>query len=38
MAAEIREEIANYLLNNGFIIGTIDATREKYYYVLKGVF
>lgn len=35
MAADVREEIANYLLNNGFIIGTIDTSREKYYYVLN---
>lgn len=35
MAVDIREEIANYLLNNGFIIGTADASREKYYYVLN---
>lgn len=35
MAVDIREEIANYLLNNCFIIGNIDATREKYYYVIN---
>lgn len=35
MAADTREEIANYLLNNCFIIGNIDATREKYYYVIN---
>ena len=35
MAVDIREEIANYLLNNCFIIGNIDATRDKYYYVIN---
>jgi hypothetical protein len=35
MAGDIREEIANYLLNYCFIIGNIDSTREKYYYVIN---
>lgn len=35
MASDIREEIANYLLNNCFLIGNVDATREKYYYVVN---
>ena len=35
MAFEIKEEIANYLLNNCFLIGTVESMREKYYYVLK---
>lgn len=35
MAIDIIEEIANYLLNNCFIIESIDATRDKYYYVLN---
>lgn len=35
MASDIREEIANYLLNNCFLIGNVDATREKYYYVIN---
>lgn len=35
MAIDTREEIANYLLNNCFIIGSMDATREKYHYVLN---
>lgn len=35
MAADIREEIANYLLNNCFLIGNADSTREKYYYVIN---
>lgn len=35
MAGDTREEIANYLLNNCFIIGNVDATREKYYYVIN---
>ena len=34
MAVDIKEEIANYLLNNCFLIGTIDSTRDKYYYVI----
>ncbi len=35
MAADIKEEIANYLLNNCFLIGNVDSTREKYYYVIN---
>ncbi len=35
MALDMREEIANYLLNNCFLIGNIDSTREKYYYVIN---
>ena len=35
MAIEIKEEIANYLLNNCFLIGSVDSTREKYYYVIN---
>ena len=35
MATDIKEEIANYLLNNGFLMGTVDTTREKYYYVIN---
>lgn len=35
MAVDIREEIANYLLNNCFLIGNVDSTREKYYYVIN---
>ena len=35
MAGDIRQEIANYLLNNCFIIGNVDSTREKYYYVIN---
>ena len=35
MAIDIKEEIANYLLNNCFLIGNIDSTREKYYYVVN---
>ena len=35
MAVDIKEEIANYLLNNCFLIGTVDSTREKYYYVIS---
>ena len=32
---DIKEEIANYLLNNCFLIGNVDSTREKYYYVIN---
>lgn len=35
MAIDIKEEIANYLLNNCFLIGNVNSTREKYYYVIN---
>ena len=35
MAVDIKEEIANYLLNNCFLMGTVDTTREKYYDVIN---
>lgn len=35
MVIDIKEEIANYLLNNCFLIGNVDSTREKYYYVIN---
>lgn len=35
MAVDIKEEIANYLLNNCFLMGTVDTTRDKYYYVIN---
>ena len=35
MAVDIKEDIANYLLNNCFLMGTVDTTREKYYYVIN---
>ena len=35
MAVDIKEEIANYLLNNCFLMGNVDTTREKYYYVIN---
>ena len=35
MAIDIKEEIANYWLNNCFLIGNVDSTREKYYYVIN---
>ena len=35
MAIDIKEEIANYLLNNCFLIGNVDKTMEKYYYVIR---
>jgi len=33
MQSETREELANYLLNHCFIIGNLEATREKYYLI-----
>lgn len=33
MSIDIKEEIANYLLNNCFLIGNVDSTRAKYHYV-----
>ncbi|MEE1153534.1 MAG: DUF4194 domain-containing protein [Acutalibacteraceae bacterium] len=35
MDIDIKEEIANYLLNNCFLIGNVDSTRDKYYYVIN---
>ncbi len=35
MTIDIKEEIANYLLNYCFLIGNVDSTREKYYYVIN---
>ena len=35
MSVDIKEEIANYLLNNCFLMGNVDTTREKYYYVIN---
>ena len=35
MGTDIREEIANYLLNNCFLVGTEDSMRERYFYVLN---
>lgn len=35
MVVDTKEEIANYLLNNCFLMGTVDTTREKYYYVIN---
>lgn len=35
MAVNQREEIANYLLNNCFLIGSEDSMRDRYYYVLN---
>lgn len=34
MGIDIKVEIANYLLNKCFLMANIDATREKYYYVI----
>ena len=36
MNATMKEDIANYLLNNCFILGSFDATRDKYYQVLNN--
>ncbi len=35
MGPGIMEQIANYLLNNCFLIGTEDSMRERYYYVIN---
>ena len=35
MSVDIKEEIANYLLNNCFLMGNVDTTRKKYYYVIN---
>lgn len=35
MGTDTKEEIANYLLNSCFLIGTEDSMRERYYYVLN---
>lgn len=36
MRNELREELANYLLNHCFIIGTLESTREKYYQLTNN--
>ena len=36
MRSEIREELANYLLNHCFVIGNLDSTREKYYLITNN--
>ena len=36
MRSETREELANYLLNHCFVIGNLDATREKYYLIANN--
>lgn len=36
MRSELREELANYLLNHCFIIGTLESTREKYYQLTNN--
>lgn len=36
MRSEIREELANYLLNHCFVIGNLEATREKYYLITNN--
>ena len=36
MRSEIREELANYLLNHCFVIGNLDSTREKYYLIANN--
>ena len=35
MTPDIKTEIANYLLNNCFLVGTEDRMKERYYYVLN---
>ena len=36
MRSESREELANYLLNHCFIIGTLESTRKKYYQLTNN--
>ena len=36
MRNEVREELANYLLNHCFVIGNLDSTREKYYLITNN--
>lgn len=36
MRSEVREELANYLLNHCFIIGNLESTREKYYLLTNN--
>lgn len=36
MDAKTKEELANYLLNNCFILGGYEQTRNKYYQVLNN--
>ena len=36
MKSELREELANYLLNHCFVIGNLDSTREKYYLITNN--
>lgn len=36
MRSEVREELANYLLNHCFVIGNLDSTREKYYLITNN--
>lgn len=36
MRSEIREGLANYLLNHCFVIGNLEATREKYYLITNN--
>ncbi len=35
MTPDIKTEIANYLLNNCFLVGSEDRMKERYYYVLN---
>lgn len=35
MAVDLREETANYLLNNCFLVGTLEHMREKYFDVIN---
>ena len=36
MRDELREELANYLLNHCFVIGNLESTREKYYLITNN--
>ncbi len=37
MKREVRTELANYLLNHCFLVGTLDVTKEKYYTLLANL-
>lgn len=36
MRNEAREDLANYLLNHCFLIGTLESAKEKYYLLLNN--
>ena len=36
MRNEVREDLANYLLNHCFLIGNLDTTRDRYYLLINN--